>query len=88
MCNDCLQQIKSNLSTEALQVLEVLPASKNEAMHKSGLSYSLTNRAFIELEACMLIRYAEKGRSKEYTLTKDGSTIKNGPSEPISWKPF
>ena len=86
MCNDCLDQLVGNLSVEAKKVLEVLPCTKNDAMHRAGLSYALTTRAFIELEATMLVRYKEKGRSKVYTVIEHAK--KTPTKEPIRWKSF
>ena len=86
MCNDCLMRLRDNLSTEAKKVLEVLPCTKNDAMHKAGLSYALTTRAFIELEATMMVRYEEKGRSKVYTVIEHAK--KTPAKEPIRWKSF
>lgn len=93
MCRDCILELYENLSPEAKAILEVLPATKAEAMAKTGISYTITNRAFVELEACKLVRYVEKGRSKYYDLTDLMREIKKTPKkessqEPIVWKNF
>lgn len=88
-CDDCLAILGKNLSNEAKLVLNALPGTKSETQEKTGLTYALTNRAFIELESALLVHYKEIGRGKRYSLTDDGEKIKDRPKkETIRWKDF